>query len=147
MKLDVFFHVPQQASANITRRETAKDHYFMSKKVYVGNLNYSTTEDTLQGLFAAYGDVLSVAIIKDRYTQQSKGFGFVEMANDDAAAKAIGELNGREVDGRKVRVNEAEDKPRPPRRPRGDGGDRRGSYGRDGGFSRDAGYGRNGGAY
>ena len=117
----------------------------MSKKMYVGNLNYSTTEDTLQGQFGNYGDVLSVAIIKDRYTQQSKGFGFVEMADDAAAAKAIEELNGREIDGRKVRVNEAEDKPRPPRRPRAEGGDRRGSYGRDGGYGRESGYGRDGG--
>ncbi len=120
----------------------------MSKKMYVGNLNYSTTEDTLQGLFTAYGEVLSVAIIKDRYTQQSKGFGFVEMADDAAAEKAIGELNGREVDGRKVRVNEAEDKPRPPRRPRGDGGDHRehrSPYGRDGGYGREGAFGRSGG--
>lgn len=120
----------------------------MSKKMYVGNLNYSTTEDTLQGLFTAYGEVLSVAIIKDRYTQQSKGFGFVEMADDVAAEKAIGELNGKEVDGRKVRVNEAEDKPRPPRRPRGDGGDRRehrSPYGRDGGYGREGAFGRSGG--
>jgi len=115
----------------------------MSKKIYVGNLNYSTTEDTLQGQFASYGEVLSVAVIKDRYTQQSKGFGFVEMADDGAAAKAIAELNGREIDGRKVRVNEAEDKPRPPRRPRGDGPDRRGGFGRDGG----RGFGREDGQY
>ena len=119
----------------------------MSKKIYVGNLNYSTTEDTLQGQFASYGDVLSVAIIKDRYTQQSKGFGFVEMADDAAAERAIGELNGREIDGRKVRVNEAEDKPRPPRRPRGDGGDRRGGFGRDGGYGRNSGYGRDDGQF
>ncbi len=119
----------------------------MSKKIYVGNLSYSTTEETLRGQFVAFGEVLSVAIIKDRYTQQSKGFGFVEMADDDAAAKAIGELNGREIDGRKVRVNEAEDKPRPPRRPRGEGGDRRGSYGRDAGSGWGADRGRNGGPY
>lgn len=117
----------------ISRRETAKDHYYMSKKIYVGNLNYSTTEDTLQGKFASYGEVLSAVVIKDRYTQQSKGFGFVEMVDDDAAVKAISELNGREIDGRKVRVNEAEDKPRPPRRPRPDGDERRGGYGREGG--------------
>ncbi len=119
----------------------------MSKKIYVGNLNYSTTEDTLQGQFAQFGDVLSVSIIKDRYTQQSKGFGFVEMADDNAVANAIAELNGREIDGRKVRVNEAEDKPRAPRRPRGEAGDRRGGYGRDRGYGRDSGYGRDDGQY
>ena len=107
----------------------------MSKKIYVGNLNYQTTEDTLKNQFSSYGDVLSVAIIKDRFTQQSKGFGFIEMADDDAAARAIGELNGKEIDGRKVRVNEAEDKPRPARRPRADG-ERRGGFGREGGYNR-----------
>ena len=113
----------------------------MSKKIYVGNLNYATTEDTLRGQFASYGEVLSVAVIKDRYTQQSKGFGFVELADDDAALKAISELNGREIDGRKVRVNEAEDKPRPPRRPRPDGEGRRGGFDRDGASGRGHGYG------
>ncbi len=114
----------------------------MSKKIYVGNLNYATTEDTLRGQFASYGEVVSVAVIKDRYTQQSKGFGFVELADDDAALKAISELNGREIDGRKVRVNEAEDKPRPPRRPRTDGEGRRGGFGRDAGYGRAGGSGR-----
>ncbi|MBQ9538827.1 MAG: RNA-binding protein [Treponema sp.] len=108
----------------------------MSKKLYVGNLNYSTTEDTLKAQFSNYGELLSVSVIKDRYTQQSKGFGFVEMADDSAAEKAIAELNGREIDGRKVRVNVAEDRQRPPRGPREDGGGRqRPGFGRDRGFS------------
>ena len=87
----------------------------MSKKIYVGNLNYATTEDTLSSLFSQYGEVVSSVIIKDRYTEQSKGFGFIEMADDSAADAAIATLNGKEVDGRRVRVNVAEDKPRRPR--------------------------------
>lgn len=96
----------------------------MSKKIYVGNLNYATTEDTLSSLFAQYGEVVSTAVIKDRNTQQSKGFGFVEMADDNAADAAIATLNGKEVDGRRVRVNVAEEKPRRPRFNRDDGAGR-----------------------
>ena len=84
----------------------------MSKKVYVGNMNYSTAENQLRDLFAQYGEVSSVNIIIDRYTGKAKGFGFVEMANDDEAQKAIDALNGFEFMGRQLRVNEAEDKPR-----------------------------------
>ncbi len=82
----------------------------MSKRLYVGNMSYSTTQETLASLFSSYGDVISVNIIVDRDTSQSKGFGFVEM--DDAANcdKAISELAGKEVDGRKIRVNYAEEK-------------------------------------
>ncbi|MBP5695370.1 MAG: RNA-binding protein [Treponema sp.] len=82
----------------------------MSKKLYVGNLNYATTEDTLKNVFASYGEIVSAVVIKDRDTQQSKGFGFVELADDSAADKAIAELNGREIDGRRVRVNVAEER-------------------------------------
>ncbi|HNX72897.1 MAG TPA: RNA-binding protein [Spirochaetales bacterium] len=84
----------------------------MSKKVYVGNMNYATAENQLRDLFAQYGEVTSVNIIVDRYTGKAKGFGFVEMANDDEAQKAIDALNGFEFMGRQLRVNEAEDKPR-----------------------------------
>ncbi len=84
----------------------------MSKKVYVGNMNYSTAENQLRDLFAQYGEVASVNIIVDRYTGKAKGFGFVEMNNDDEAQKAIDALNGFEFMGRQLRVNEAEDKPR-----------------------------------
>ncbi|MDX9826532.1 MAG: RNA-binding protein [Spirochaetia bacterium] len=84
----------------------------MSKKVYVGNMNYGTAENQLRDLFAQYGEVSSVNIIIDRYTGKAKGFGFVEMANDDEAQKAIDALNGFEFMGRQLRVNEAEDKPR-----------------------------------
>lgn len=84
----------------------------MSKKVYVGNMNYSTAENQLRDLFAQYGEVASVNIIVDRYTGKAKGFGFVEMTNDDEAQKAIDALNGFEFMGRQLRVNRAEDKPR-----------------------------------
>ena len=105
----------------------------MAQKIYVGNLNYSTTDDTLSTLFSQYGEVTSATVIKDRYTDQSKGFGFVEMSDNDAANKAIADLNGKEVDGRQVRVNIAEDKPRDSRPPRSGGGRGFGGGGRDGG--------------
>ncbi len=84
----------------------------MAKKIYVGNMSYSTSEDSLRSLFTAYGEVVSVNVITDRFTGESKGFGFVEMAEDTAASAAISALNGRELDGRQLRVNEAHDKPR-----------------------------------
>ena len=79
--------------------------------IYVGNLNYNLSEDELEKAFSTYGEVASVKIIRDKYTDQSKGFGFIEMANDADAQKAIDELNGTEVKGRELRVNQA----RPPR--------------------------------
>ena len=79
--------------------------------IYVGNLNYNLSEDELEKVFSTYGEVTSVKIIRDKYTDQSKGFGFIEMANDADAQKAIDELNGTEVKGRELRVNQA----RPPR--------------------------------
>jgi RNA recognition motif-containing protein len=79
--------------------------------IYVGNLNYNLSEDELAKVFSTYGEVTSVKIIRDKYTDQSKGFGFIEMTNDADAQKAIDELNGTEVKGRELRVNQA----RPPR--------------------------------
>jgi len=79
--------------------------------IYVGNLNYNLSEEELEKVFSSYGEVASVKIIRDKYTDQSKGFGFIEMANDADAQKAIDELNGTEVKGRELRVNQA----RPPR--------------------------------
>ena len=87
----------------------------MAQKIYVGNMNYATTEDALKNVFSQYGEVVSAVIIKDRYTEQSKGFGFVEMADENAAREAIAALNGTEFEGRRIRVNEAEDRPRPSR--------------------------------
>jgi RNA recognition motif-containing protein len=89
----------------------------MATNIYVGNLSYDTTEDTLRTLFAEYGEVESVRVITDRYTGRSKGFGFVEIATEEAAQEAIGALNGKSVDGREIRVDKA--KPRADRdRPR-----------------------------
>ncbi len=83
-----------------------------NNKIYVGNINYNTTEDELTDLFKAYGEVKSVNIIVDRYSGQSKGFGFVEMEDGEAATAAISALNEQEFGGRRLRVNEAHDKPR-----------------------------------
>ncbi len=77
----------------------------MAVQIYVGNLNYRMTEETLQELFAKYGEVVSAKIIKDKYSGRSKGFGFVEMENKDDGEKAIQELNDSEVEGRNIRVN------------------------------------------
>jgi len=84
-------------------------------KIYVGNLTYQTTEDELRGAFAQYGDVSSVDLIKDRFTRESKGFGFVEMSNNAAADAAIKGLNKKPLNGRVVTVNQA--KPRNEGRP------------------------------
>jgi RNA recognition motif-containing protein len=92
----------------------------MGKKLYVGNLPYSTDDSTLQNMFEGAGPVASARVIVDRATGRSKGFGFVEMNSDDDAMKAISQIDGREVDGRKVRVSEA--KPQEPRENRGGGG-------------------------
>lgn len=87
-------------------------------KLYVGNLSYNTSEDELRDLFGAYGQPDSVKIIMDRDTGRSKGFGFVEFANDQEAKTAMSALNGKEVGGRALTVNEA--------RPREEGGGGRG---------------------
>jgi RNA recognition motif-containing protein len=84
----------------------------MSKNIYVGNMNYNTSEDELRDLFEQYGTVESVKIISDRDTGRSKGFGFVEMENAEEADSAISALNSQEVGGRQLRVNEANDRPK-----------------------------------
>ena len=96
-------------------------------KLYVGNLPWSTGEEELKEMFAAIGAVSSANVITDRDTGRSRGFGFVEMSNDDAK-RAIEELNGNEVDGRAIKVNEAEEKRRDSRGG-GGGGDRGGDRG------------------
>jgi cold-inducible RNA-binding protein len=97
----------------------------MAKKLYVGNLSYSTTEGNLSELFGELGEVVSVNLITDRMSGRSKGFAFVEMAEYDAAQDAINQLNGKEVDGRAIKVAEA----RPKR-------ESRGGYGGGGGGGR-----------
>lgn len=82
----------------------------MGKKIYIGNLSFSTTEEMLSEEFSKFGQVDSVRIIMDRQTGASKGFGFVEMFQEEDAAKAITSLNGKNFDGRKLRVNYAEEK-------------------------------------
>jgi len=84
--------------------------------IYVGNLNYSVKEEELNELFSEYGEVVSVKLIKDRETGRAKGFAFVEMSNDDEATKAIENLDGSDLEGRNMKVNQA--KPREPRTPR-----------------------------
>jgi len=91
----------------------------MSKKLYVGNLPFSATEDSLMEKFLQFGTVESVSVITDRYTGQSKGFGFVELANKAEADAAIDKMNGFELDGRILKVSEA--KPQAPRDRSGQG--------------------------
>jgi RNA recognition motif-containing protein len=102
----------------------------MSKRIYVGNLSYQTTEGDLSNLFEQVGQVESVNIITDRDTGRSKGFGFVEMGNEEAD-KAIAQFNGTELNGRSITVNEA--RPREERSGGGGGGRGRGGFNRGGG--------------
>jgi RNA recognition motif-containing protein len=96
----------------------------MGAKIYVGGLPYSTTEQQLSDLFAAHGSVASARIITDKFTGQSRGFGFVEMSSDSEAQAAIAALNGTELGGRTLTVNEAR-----PQEPRSGGGGGRGGFG------------------
>jgi RNA recognition motif-containing protein len=99
----------------------------MGKKLYVGNLAYGVSDGDLQQLFEAHGTVQSAQVIMDRDTSRSKGFGFVEMGSDQEAQAAIAALNGKEVDGRSLTVNEARPK-------EGGGGGRGGSGGGRGSY-------------
>lgn len=103
--------------------------------IFVGSLPWATQEEDLRGSFEAFGEVDSVRIITDKFTGRSKGFGFVEMPDDEAAQKAIDELNGSEFGGRNIVVNKSEPKPQGERR--GGGGFNRGGGNRGGGFNRD----------
>lgn len=95
------------------------------KNIFVGNLSFSTTEDELRQLFAAYGQVDRVSIMTDRETGRSRGFGFVEMSSNEDGEKAIAALNGTQLGGRKLNINEAR-----PKTERGAGGGRdRGGHG------------------
>ena len=119
----------------------------MGKKLYVGNLNYQTTDADLERIFGAHGTVQSAQVIMDRDTGRSKGFGFVEMGSDAEAQAAVAALNGKEIEGRTLTVNEAR-----PKEGGGGGGGRggsggggRGGYGGGGGGGGGGGYGGGGG--
>jgi cold-inducible RNA-binding protein len=112
------------------------------KNIYVGNLDYATTEQDLRGLFEPYGPVENATVAKDKFSGQSRGFGFVEMTNDADAEKAISELNGRQLGNRNLTVNEA--RPREARPPRSGGFGGGGGYGRGGGGGGGYGGGRGG---
>ena len=103
----------------------------MSMRLYVGNLSYNVTNSSLEELFAQYGSVKSAQVIQDRDTQRSKGFGFVEMSDDNAAREAIKALHDKEHDGRNLTVNEAR-----PREERSGGGGYGGGGGSRGGYGR-----------
>ena len=92
----------------------------MAKKLFVGGLAWTTTDEALSSFFAKAGTVTSANVVKDRYTGKSRGFGFVEMSSDEEADKAIAELNGQALDERNISVNEAR-----PREPRNDNFSRR----------------------
>src|SRR5436190_3533354 len=106
--------------------------------IYVGNLSWSLKDQDLSNLFSPFGEVTSAKIVTDKFTQRSKGFGFVEMANDAEAQAAIAQLNGSEVEGRNLVVNES----RPKQEGGGGGGFKKRSFGGGGG-----GYGKGGGGY
>jgi RNA recognition motif-containing protein len=95
-------------------------------KIYVGNLSYDITDEKLSAMFTQYGEVDTATVITDRDTDRSKGFGFVEMSNQEQAQEAMNALNGTDVDGRSITVNEA--RPRAPRRDNNRGGGGRGRY-------------------
>ena len=106
----------------------------MGSKIYVGGLPYAATEQQLSDLFAQHGTVASARVITDKFTGQSRGFGFVEMSSDEEAQKAIAALNGTQMDGRTLTVNEAR-----PQEPRSGGGGGRGGFGGGGGGGRSGG--------
>jgi RNA recognition motif-containing protein len=117
----------------------------MAAKLYVGGLSYSTTSETLREYFAQCGTVESASVITDKFSGQSRGFGFVEMATSEEAQRAISELNGKDLDGRKITVNVSNPRTpgsagggRGPGGPRGGGGRGGGGGGRGGGGDRGA---------
>ena len=116
------YHVPHAASVD---SHMGKGKKIMAMKLYVGNLSFDTTSNDLQTMFAQAGTVESVALIEDRETGRSRGFGFVEMSTKEEGAAAIQQFNGKDVGGRALNVNEA--KPREDRNGGGGGGRNSGS--------------------
>jgi cold-inducible RNA-binding protein len=115
----------------------------MGNRIYVGNLSYNTTDEELRSAFAAHGEVVSANIMVDRMSGRSRGFGFVEMATEEEAKRAIDALHGTVLDNRTLTVNEARE--REPMAPRGGGGDRPRGGGGGGGGGRDGGRFKRGG--
>jgi RNA recognition motif-containing protein len=111
--------------------------------IYVGNLSWGLKDQDLANLFAPFGEVTSAKIVTDKFTQRSKGFGFVEMANNEEAQAAIAQLNGTEVEGRNLVVNESR-----PKQEGGGGGFKKRSFGGGGGYNKGGGgYNKGGGGY
>lgn len=106
---------PSRIPEQLTReeQEALRNERRFAVNIYVGNLPFTATEADLRDLFADYGEVTSAAVITDRDTGRSRGFGFVELADEDLAGKAVGQLDGRDLDGRHLKVNKA--RPRPTR--------------------------------
>jgi RNA recognition motif-containing protein len=119
----------------------------MGKKLYVGNLPYSVSDSDLQQMFEAHGTVTSAQVIMDRDTGRSKGFGFVEMSSDAEAQAAIEAMNGKDINGRPLTVNEARPKPESGGGGRGGRGGYGGGGGGYGGGGGRGGYGGGGGGY
>ena len=115
----------------------------MGRRIYVGNLPWSTTSQELNDMFSEHGNVVSAEVLQDRETGRSRGFGFVEMENEEAMQAAINALNGHDMGGRALTVNEARERTE---RVGGGGGGGRGGYGGGGGGGR-GGYGGGGGGY
>ena len=111
----------------------------MSKRIYVGGLPFSANDEQLSAVFAAHGSVTSAKVITDKFSGQSRGFGFVEMANDAEAMAAIEKLNGSDMEGRKLTVNEARPMEARDGGSRGGGGGSRGGFGGGRGGGRDSG--------
>jgi len=108
--------------------------------IYIGNLPYNTNDQELQDLFSQFGEVAKISIVSDRETGRSRGFGFVEMTNDDEGRRAIEELNGKDYGGRALTVNEARPRENRSGGGGGGGGGGRGGYGGGGGGGGGGGY-------
>ena len=117
----------------------------MSKKLFVGSLSWNTTDEGLRRAFEKFGEVLEAKVIKDRETDRSRGFGFVSFANPKDAMDAMAAMDGQELDGRTIKVNEAQERERTGGGPRGGGGERRGGGGFGGGGGSRGGERRGGG--
>ena len=114
----------------------------MNTKLFVGNLSFNTTQDQLQEMFAAHGNVIEVDLIMDKFSGRPRGFGFVMMETKEAADAAVQALNGKSIDGRALTVNEARPREARPRTGGGGGGGYRGDRGDRGGRGGDRGEGR-----